>query len=61
MARVGDNGQMGKLAKHGDGAHVEGVARASLERANAALTQHDLVVPLAHDIFGAHKQFIDCG
>ena len=61
MAWVGDNGQMGKLAKHGDGAHVEGVARASLERANAALTQHDLVVPFAHDIFSAHKQLIDRG
>ena len=41
------------------GVHVEGVARAGLEGADAALAEHDLLVALAHDVLGGHEQLVD--
>ena len=59
VAGVGDDGQVGELVQGGDGVQVEGVARARLEGADAALAQHHAVVALAHDVLGRHEQLVD--
>ena len=45
--------------ERGHRVEVEGVARARLERADAALAEHDVVVSLAHDVLGGHEQLVD--
>ena len=60
MARVGNNGQVGKLTKHRElRSRQRCCASRRLKRANAALAEHDLVISFAHDIFGTHKQLVD--
>jgi len=45
--------------EHRHRVQVEGVARARLERADAALTEDHVVVALAHDVLGCHEELVD--
>ena len=50
---------MGQLAEHRDRAQIERVARCRLEGADAALTQHDLLIPDRENVFGGTEPFVD--
>src|SRR5712691_8440229 len=56
---VADYGQVGELLHHRDGGNVHRVASVSLECANAALTQDDLVIAAGHDVFRGEQQFFN--
>ena len=45
----------------GHHAEVERVAGVIGERADAAFAEHYLVVAFAHDVFGGHQEFVECG
>ena len=59
VGRIGDDGQVAGLLQHRHGVEVERVARGGFIGANAALADHDVVVAVAHDVLGAHQQFLD--
>ena len=59
MAGVGNDRQVRQVVQHRHGVEIEGVTGAGFEGADAALAQDDVVVALAHDVLGCHKQLID--
>ena len=61
VAGVDKDGQMAELLNGGNDAEVEGVAGVIGEGAHAAFAEDDLVVALAHDVFGGHQELVECG
>ena len=58
VARVYDNGEMGFLAQHGDALEIKSVPCVSLECADAALAEDDVLVSGRHDILCGHDPFL---
>src|SRR5215217_5667735 len=61
MCRIDDDRQMRFRLQNWNSAQIERVARGSLKRADAALTEDHIGVTLAQDVFGAHYQIINRG
>src|SRR5205085_12277461 len=59
MAWIDNYGQMCAFAQHRHSGEIEGVARRSFERANAALTKDDAPVTFGHDVLSGGQPFID--
>ena len=49
---------MGQVVQHRHGGQIQGIAGGGLKSADAPLTQDDLLVALAHNVFCAHQQFL---
>ena len=50
---------MGQFFQHRHGVDIKRVAGVLLESANAALAQNDFMIPIRHDVFGAHQQLFN--
>ena len=59
MARIDDHREMRLALEHRNRRDVERVARRRLVGANPALAQHDVVIPVRHDVLGRHQQFFN--
>ena len=59
MRRIDDHRQMCPLLHQSDGREIERVARRSLERADAAFAEDDLVVPSGEEVLGREQPFLD--
>jgi hypothetical protein len=61
VAGIDDDGQMAQALDGGHDAEVERVAGVIGESAHSALAEDDVVVALAHDVFGGHEKFFERG
>ena len=61
VAGVDENGQVAEALDGGNDAEVERVAGVVGKGAHAALAEDDLVVALAHDVFGGHEELFERG
>lgn len=61
MARVHEDRQVTETLDRRHNAEVEGVARVVSEGAHTALAKNDLIIALAHNVFGGHKKFFERG
>src|SRR6266700_3118557 len=61
MRRIRCHGQMRKLVDDGNRRDVQRIARVSLERANAALAQDDIIIATGHNVLGREQQFFKRG
>ncbi len=61
VARVDEDGQVAEPLHGGNDAEVERVAGVVGKGAHAALAEDDLVVALAHDVFGGHEELVERG
>ena len=61
VAGIDDDGKMAAFFDGGNDGEVEGVARKVGEGADAAFTEHDVVVAFAEDVLGGHQEFIKGG
>jgi thiamine biosynthesis protein ThiI len=61
MRRVHDHRQVRQPLRDRDRADVQGVPGGLLERADAALAEHDVQVAALSDVFGGHQPFLDGG
>ena len=59
VAGIDDDRQVRKLLGDGDAAQIEQIARAGVERAQAALAEHDLGAAVDDQIFGGGEPFLD--
>ena len=59
MARVYYDRQVSELLYDRNGRKVQGVSRVTLEGANPAFAQDDLVVSFRQNILGGHEPFLD--
>ncbi len=48
---------MRKLVHNRDRGNIQRISRVSFERANAALTSNDVVIPASHNVFSGEQQF----
>jgi len=61
VAGINEDGEVAEPLHGGDDAEVERVSGVVGEGAYAALTEGDIVVALAHDVFGGHEEFVEGG
>ncbi len=61
VRRIGKHRKVRKFLDNGNGRDVKSVAGVSLERANAALAENDVVIPARKNVFGAHQKFFHGG
>src|SRR5580700_210786 len=61
VAGIDEDGKMAAFFYGGNDGEVEGVARKVGEGADAAFTEHDVVVAFAEDVLGGHQEFIKGG
>jgi len=61
VAGIDHDGEMAAFVDGGDNGEVEGVAGEIGEGADTALAEDDIVVALAHDVFGSHEEFVERG
>ena len=59
VARVGDDRQVRQLLEHRDGRNIESISQISVKRADAALTQNDIMIAARHDVFGGQQSFFN--
>ena len=58
MAGVNHNRQMAQLVQGADGGDIQRIAGVGFKGADTPLAENDLLVAFAHDILGAHEQFL---
>src|SRR5207302_1469593 len=56
VRRIGEHGEMGEFFDDGNGSDVEGVARISLECADAALAENHIVIAAGKYVLGAEQE-----
>src|SRR5208283_91760 len=61
MRGIHHNGQVRELLDDRDGGDIEGVSQITVKGSDAALAQHDVVVPAGHDVFGGKEQLLNGG